>query len=288
MCVSLIRTAYSPNIKERADCSTAICDLDGRTLALFTHAPAHLGSTLRARARPCWSVSRSQTLRPGDVFFANDPYIVGVTHLNDCTVATPVFFEGGRSLSPRPSRTTPTSAGAYRAANPAIRRASSRKASAFRRCKLSMRASGGRISGRCSCSIRGRRITATAICSPRWRRATRAAPTALQELLRRYGRARSIGAIDEMLDATERRARAASSPSCARHLSLRRLGGRGRHRREPIRMAVKLTVEEDSVEFDLSGCDAQLADWQEYPAHPRHGHSLLLPQGRARPRPADQ
>ena len=46
MCASLIRTAYSPNVKERADCSTAVCDMQGRTLALATHAPAHLGSTL--------------------------------------------------------------------------------------------------------------------------------------------------------------------------------------------------------------------------------------------------
>ena len=43
MCASLIRTAYSPNVKERADCSTALCDVRGRTLALATHGPAHLG-----------------------------------------------------------------------------------------------------------------------------------------------------------------------------------------------------------------------------------------------------
>src|SRR5690606_33211385 len=34
-----------------------------------------------------------ETMRPGDVFFANDPYIVGVTHLNDCTAVTPVFVD---------------------------------------------------------------------------------------------------------------------------------------------------------------------------------------------------
>ncbi|MBK8739169.1 MAG: hydantoinase B/oxoprolinase family protein [Betaproteobacteria bacterium] len=33
-------------------------------------------------------------MREGDIFFANDPYIVGVTHLNDCTMAAPVFVEG--------------------------------------------------------------------------------------------------------------------------------------------------------------------------------------------------
>ena len=34
MGVALRRAAYSPNIKERADCSTAICDAQGRALSL--------------------------------------------------------------------------------------------------------------------------------------------------------------------------------------------------------------------------------------------------------------
>src|SRR6185503_9859990 len=83
-------TAYSPNIKERADCSTALCDAQGRTLALATYGPAHLGSTLRLVPALYQRFPR-ETMRPGDVFFANDPYIVGVTHLNDCTIATPIF-----------------------------------------------------------------------------------------------------------------------------------------------------------------------------------------------------
>lgn len=93
MCASLIRTAYSPNVKERADCSTAICDLQGRTLALATHAPAHLGSTLRL-VPAILERFPLEELRPGDAFLANDPYIVGVTHLNDCTLATPIFVDG--------------------------------------------------------------------------------------------------------------------------------------------------------------------------------------------------
>src|SRR5687768_16218568 len=72
MCASLIRTAYSPNIKERGDCSTAICDMQGRTLTLFTHAPAHLGSTLLLVPAVLQRFP-VETLKPGDVFFANDP-----------------------------------------------------------------------------------------------------------------------------------------------------------------------------------------------------------------------
>jgi N-methylhydantoinase B len=97
MAASLVRTAFSPNIKERADCSTALCDAEGRALSLMTNAPAHLGSTLRlvSAIRQRFPL---ETLRAGDAFLANDPYIVGVTHLNDCTVATPVFH-GGRVVA---------------------------------------------------------------------------------------------------------------------------------------------------------------------------------------------
>ena len=37
MGLSLRRTAFSPNIKERADCSTAICDAEGRAMSLMTN-----------------------------------------------------------------------------------------------------------------------------------------------------------------------------------------------------------------------------------------------------------
>src|SRR3954469_6377932 len=93
MAASLVRMAFSPNIKERADCSTAICDAEGRAMSLMTNAPAHLGSTLRM-ASAILKRFPAETLQPGDAFLANDPYIVGVTHLNDCTVATPIFVEG--------------------------------------------------------------------------------------------------------------------------------------------------------------------------------------------------
>ena len=65
----------------------------GARLSLMTNAPAHLGSTLRLVPRDPERFPL-ETLRPGDAFLANDPYIVGVTHLNDCTVATPIFHDG--------------------------------------------------------------------------------------------------------------------------------------------------------------------------------------------------
>jgi N-methylhydantoinase B len=90
---SLIRTAYSSNIKERADCSVAVFDGQGRLIVQAEHIPIHLGSMLTiatniaARFKP-------QDIHPGDVFLANDPYHGGGTHLPDITVAQPVFVGG--------------------------------------------------------------------------------------------------------------------------------------------------------------------------------------------------
>jgi N-methylhydantoinase B len=50
MGVTLRRTAYSPNIKERLDFSCAIFDGAGRMIAQAAHIPAHLGAHARQRA----------------------------------------------------------------------------------------------------------------------------------------------------------------------------------------------------------------------------------------------
>ncbi|MDQ3913209.1 MAG: hydantoinase B/oxoprolinase family protein [Actinomycetota bacterium] len=83
----LIRGAYSSNIKERRDCSTALFDERGRMVAQAEHIPVHLGAMPEAvRA----VMNRSP--EPGDVFAINDPYSGG-THLPDITLVSPVSHE---------------------------------------------------------------------------------------------------------------------------------------------------------------------------------------------------
>jgi N-methylhydantoinase B len=50
MGVALRRAAYSPNIKERADCSEAVFDPAGEMVAQAEHIPVHLGSMPPASA----------------------------------------------------------------------------------------------------------------------------------------------------------------------------------------------------------------------------------------------
>ena len=42
----LVKSAYSTNIKERKDCSCAVFDAEGNTIAQAEHIPMHLGSLL--------------------------------------------------------------------------------------------------------------------------------------------------------------------------------------------------------------------------------------------------
>lgn len=92
MGVTLVKTAFSPNIKERGDCSTAIFDAAGRTVAQAPRIPIHLGSMLGLVAKVLERYA-IDTLRAGDVFIANDPYSGGGTHLPDITAVAPVFVE---------------------------------------------------------------------------------------------------------------------------------------------------------------------------------------------------
>jgi N-methylhydantoinase B len=92
MGMALIRAAYSTNIKERRDCSTALFDAQGRTLAQAEHIPIHLGSLLGIVGEIARRYSRSQ-IHPGDMFVGNDAYSGGGTHLPDIVLAAPIFHE---------------------------------------------------------------------------------------------------------------------------------------------------------------------------------------------------
>jgi N-methylhydantoinase B len=91
MGVVLRRTSFSPNIKERADCSAAVFVPDGEMLAQAEHIPVHLGSMPASVAEVLSRFGASAV--PGTQYAVNDPY-AGGTHLNDLTLVRPVFAEG--------------------------------------------------------------------------------------------------------------------------------------------------------------------------------------------------
>jgi N-methylhydantoinase B len=86
MGATLIRSAYSANIKERHDCSTALFDAAGELVMQAEHIPVHLGSMPDAVATVL-----DEEHRPGVAWILNDPYRGG-THLPDITLISPVFL----------------------------------------------------------------------------------------------------------------------------------------------------------------------------------------------------
>jgi N-methylhydantoinase B len=78
----LVRSAFSANIKERRDCSTALFDERGRMIAQAEHIPVHLGALPDAVA-----AVRAHDPAPDEVFILNDPY-AGGTHLPDITLVS--------------------------------------------------------------------------------------------------------------------------------------------------------------------------------------------------------
>jgi N-methylhydantoinase B len=81
----LIRSAHSPNIKERHDCSTALFDARGELVMQAEHIPVHLGSMPDAVAAV---LDREQA--PDVAWILNDPFRGG-THLPDVTLISPLF-----------------------------------------------------------------------------------------------------------------------------------------------------------------------------------------------------
>ncbi|MDQ0286309.1 N-methylhydantoinase B [Desulfofundulus luciae] len=86
----LTRTALSPNIKDRRDCSTAIYTADGRLVAQAEHIPLHLG-LMPAVVQAVLREYPLAKLEDGDAVIINDPYISG-SHLPDICVISPVFY----------------------------------------------------------------------------------------------------------------------------------------------------------------------------------------------------
>ena len=94
MGVTLCRTAFSPNIKERKDFSCALFDGEGRMIAQAEHIPVHLGAMPMSVLHAIEHVD----MAPGDGVLVNDPY-GGGTHLPDITLVTPIFVGNDRRPS---------------------------------------------------------------------------------------------------------------------------------------------------------------------------------------------
>jgi N-methylhydantoinase B len=90
MMETLIRTSFSTVIRVNRDCSAAIFDRNGRMLAQPSHsAPGHIGC-MPGVVRRILKDFPVDSIRPGDAFVTNDPWI-GAGHSPDIYIVSPVF-----------------------------------------------------------------------------------------------------------------------------------------------------------------------------------------------------
>ena len=91
--ITLMKSAFSTNIKERHDHSTAITNSNGKLIAQAENAlPAHLASMGGLIQHVLDEYSKN--IFEGDIFIANDPHVAGGTHLPDINMAMPIFSKG--------------------------------------------------------------------------------------------------------------------------------------------------------------------------------------------------
>ncbi len=89
----LLRTAFSPIVREAGDLSAGVFDTQGRMLAqAVTGTPGHVNSMAESVKHFIRHFGLG-AMKPGDAYITNDPWM-GTGHLNDFVITTPAFHNG--------------------------------------------------------------------------------------------------------------------------------------------------------------------------------------------------
>ncbi|MGE3845002.1 MAG: hydantoinase B/oxoprolinase family protein, partial [Vicinamibacterales bacterium] len=88
---SLMRSAYSPGVKEMRDCSCSLFDATGQVVAQAAALPMHLGA-LTPAIKYLLDRHPLSSMSDGDLFITNEPS-QGGTHLQDFILMYPIFWE---------------------------------------------------------------------------------------------------------------------------------------------------------------------------------------------------
>ena len=246
MGAALIRSAYSANIKERHDCSTALFDAAGELVMQAEHIPVHLGSMPDAVAAVL-----GEEQRPGREWILNDPYRGG-THLPDVTLVSPVFagaellgFAASRAHHADVGGPTPGSMPAFSrtlAEEGVVIPPTPADAAALERLAARMRSPRQRLA-----DLRAQQA------------ANRVGALRLEELRERLGTGALRAGMAEILAYTERRTRAALAElpdGVYRAEDVLEADWDGAER--DLRLRLEATIAGDSLRLDFGGSDGQV------------------------------
>lgn len=254
--LTLLKSSFSPIVKEGLDTSASLFTVSGETLAQACAIPVHL-ATLIPALRTMIGKYPIATMCEGDAFILNDPYSGG-THLPDIAIMTPVFH-AGRVIALTATMTHHGDIGGYSPGS-LPPNATEIYQEGLRIPALKFREKGEynetlvailRLNSRLPDTLMGDLNAQLAACTVGGRR--------LQELAGVYGADFLMAVFEELLDRSETMTRAALREipeGIYRYVDY--LDNDGIDLDKPVRIEVAVTVRGGTIEFDLAGTDAQL------------------------------
>ncbi|MDB5865082.1 MAG: 5-oxoprolinase [Betaproteobacteria bacterium] len=254
--LTLLKSSFSPIVKEGLDTSASLFTVNGETLAQACAIPVHLATLIPAlqtmvRKYPL------QSMREGDAYILNDPYCGG-THLPDIAIMTPVFH-GGRVIAMTATMTHHGDVGGYSPGSlppgateiyqeglriPALK---FRDAGVYNETLVEIL----RLNSRLPDTLLGDLNAQLAACTVGARR--------LKALADHYGADFLMAIFEDLLDRSETMTRDAlrSIPE-GTYRYVDYLDNDGIDLDRPVRIEVAVTVRDGNIEFDLTGTDPQL------------------------------
>ncbi len=256
MQATLLRSSFSPIVKEGLDASASLFALDGTPLAQSCSIPIHLATLIPAVAQIIASFPVAE-MRDGDTYVLNDPYCGG-THLPDIAVVQPVFHRGRpialsaamthhQDVGGMSAGSVPTNATEIYQEGLRIPPLKLREAGVYNETLVALLRQNVRIPD----TVMGDLNAQIAACTIGARR--------FAELAERFGDNQLIAICDELLARSERLTRAALAriPS-GTYRYVDYLDNDGIELDKPIRIEVAATVENGAIEFDFAGTSGQV------------------------------
>jgi N-methylhydantoinase B/oxoprolinase/acetone carboxylase alpha subunit len=253
---TLLRSSFSPIVKEGLDASASLFALDGTTLAQSCSIPIHLATLIPAVAKIIETFPIAE-MRDGDSYILNDPYCGG-THLPDIAVVQPVIHRG-RPIAIAAAMTHHQDVGGM-AAGSVPTNATEIYQEGLRIPPLKLREGGAynetlvaliRQNVRIPDMVMGDLNAQIAACTIGARR--------FAELAERFGDNQLAAICAELLARSEhltRRALRQIPPGTYRYVDY--LDNDGIELDKPIRIEVAATVADGAITFDFAGTSAQV------------------------------
>jgi len=253
---TLLRSSFSPIVKEGLDASASLFTPDGTTLAQSCSIPIHLATLIPAVAAVLKSYPLD-SMAEGDAYVLNDPYLGG-THLPDIAVIMPVFHRGKaialsgamthhQDIGGMSAGSVPTNATEIYQEGLRIPPLKLREAGVYNDTLVRLLRQNVRIPD----TVMGDLNAQVAACTVASRR--------LGEVAERYGHNQLAAIFDELLLRSETMTRKALSaiPEGV-YRAVDYLDNDGIDLATPIRIEVAAIVKDGTITFDFDGTNAQV------------------------------